>query len=55
VKAVEKRLREELSKLQVEINEEKSRTIDLSKGERFFFWVSSTAAFWQEMECGGHC
>lgn len=37
VKAVEKRLREELSKLQVEINEEKSRTIDLSKGERFSF------------------
>jgi RNA-directed DNA polymerase len=37
VKAVERRLREELGKLQVEINEEKSRTIDLSKGERFSF------------------
>ena len=33
--AVEKRLREELAKLQVEINEEKSRTVDLSRGESF--------------------
>src|SRR5437870_3708038 len=33
VKAVEKRLREELAKLRVEINEEKSRMVDLSKGE----------------------
>lgn len=37
VKAVEKRLREELSKLQVEINEEKSRTVDLARGESFAF------------------
>ncbi len=37
VRAVEKRLREEFGKLQVEINEEKSRTVDLSKGERFSF------------------
>jgi RNA-directed DNA polymerase len=37
VGAVEKRLREELAKLQVEINEEKSRTVDLSKGESFTF------------------
>jgi RNA-directed DNA polymerase len=35
--AVEKRLREELAKLQVEINEEKSRTVDLCKGESFTF------------------
>jgi RNA-directed DNA polymerase len=35
--AVEKRLREELVKLQVEINEEKSRNIDLSQGESFGF------------------
>jgi RNA-directed DNA polymerase len=35
--ALEKRLREELAKLQVEINEEKSRTVDLSKGESFTF------------------
>jgi RNA-directed DNA polymerase len=35
--AVEKRLREELAKLQVEINEEKSRIADLSRGESFGF------------------
>ena len=35
--AVEKRLREELAKLQVETNEEKSRTVDLSRGESFGF------------------
>jgi RNA-directed DNA polymerase len=37
VKAVERRLREELSKLGVAINEEKSRMADLSKGEHFSF------------------
>ena len=35
MKAVERRLREEVAKLRVEINEEKSRTVDLSKGEKF--------------------
>jgi len=35
--AVEKRLREELAKLRVEINEEKSRKVDLSKGGSFGF------------------
>jgi RNA-directed DNA polymerase len=35
--AVEKRLREELAALQVEINEEKSRIADLSRGESFGF------------------
>ena len=35
--AVEKRLREELAKLQVEVNEEKSRTVDLCRGESFGF------------------
>jgi len=35
--AVEKRLREELATLQVEINEEKSRTVDLSRSESFGF------------------
>ena len=35
--AVEKRLREELAKLRVEINEEKSRKVDLTKGESFGF------------------
>src|SRR5580692_4499935 len=33
VKAVEKRLREELAKLRVEINEDKSRMIDLTDGK----------------------
>src|SRR6266849_6165988 len=35
--AVEKRLREELADLQVQINEEKSRNVDLSRGESFGF------------------
>ena len=35
--AVEKRLREELAKLQVDVNEEKSRKVDLWKGESFGF------------------
>jgi RNA-directed DNA polymerase len=35
--AVERRLREELAKLRVEINEEKSRKVDLSKGGSFGF------------------
>ena len=37
VKAVEKRLREELAKLKVEINEEKTRMEHLSKGQSFGF------------------
>jgi RNA-directed DNA polymerase len=35
--AVGKRLREELAKLQVEINEEKSRIVNLAKGDSFTF------------------
>ena len=35
--AVEKRLREELATLQVEINEDKSRIVDLGRGESFGF------------------
>jgi RNA-directed DNA polymerase len=35
--AVEKRLREELAKLQVEVNEEKSRKVELERGESFGF------------------
>jgi len=35
--AVDKRLRQELAKLRVEINEEKSRVVDLRKGESFAF------------------
>jgi RNA-directed DNA polymerase len=51
--AVEKRLREELAKLQVEINEEKSRNVDLSRGESFGFLgfdfrrVRSFRGFWR--------
>jgi RNA-directed DNA polymerase len=37
LRAVDKRLREELAKLHVEINEEKSRVVDLGKGESFGF------------------
>jgi RNA-directed DNA polymerase len=37
VKAVDRRLREELAKLRVVINEEKSRMVDLKKGESFTF------------------
>jgi len=37
MQTVEKRLREELAKLQVEINDEKSRIVDLSRGESFGF------------------
>ena len=37
MKAVEKRLREEIAKLQVQINEEKSRMVDLERGESFGF------------------
>ena len=35
--AVAKRLRQELAKLQIEINEEKSTTVELSRGESFGF------------------
>ena len=35
--AVDQRLREELEHLQVEVNEDKSRTVDLAKGESFGF------------------
>jgi RNA-directed DNA polymerase len=35
--AVEKRLREELAKLEVEVNEEKSRKVDLGRDESFGF------------------
>ena len=37
VGAVGKRLREEFGKLQVEINDEKSRIVDLERGESFGF------------------
>ena len=37
IAAVEKRLREEFAKLRVEINDEKSRIVDLGRGESFGF------------------
>jgi len=37
LRKVQQRLREELGKLQVEVNEEKSRTVDLATGESFTF------------------
>src|SRR5215472_2373873 len=37
LKAVNRRLREELAKLRVEINEEKSRVVDVAKGDSFGF------------------
>ena len=37
LKAVERRLREELAELGVEVNEEKRRVVDLAKGESFGF------------------
>src|SRR5260370_13546991 len=37
VKAIDRRLREEFAKLRVEINEDKSRMVDLKKGEIFTF------------------
>ena len=44
LKALEKRLREELARLKVEINEETSRMVNLSKGESFSFLGLSIAA-----------
>ena len=37
LRAVQRRLREEFGKLRVEVNEEKSRVVDLRKGESFGF------------------
>jgi len=37
LKAVDRRLREALAQLQVPINEEKSRIVDLAQGESFRF------------------
>jgi len=53
VEAVNRRLREELAKLHVEINAEKSRLVDLRKGESFGFlgfefrWVRSLQGKWR--------
>jgi RNA-directed DNA polymerase len=54
--AVEKRLREELAKLRVEVNEEKSRRVDLTRGESFGFLgfefrrVRSRAGKWMPLK-----
>jgi RNA-directed DNA polymerase len=53
VAAVTKRLGEELAKIQVEINTEKSQLVDLSKGESFDFlgfafrWIRSRQGKWR--------
>jgi RNA-directed DNA polymerase len=53
VAAVTKRLGEELAKIQIEINTEKSRLVDLSKGESFDFlgftfrWMRSRQGKWR--------
>jgi len=55
LKAVDRRLRQELAKLQVEINEEKSRIVDLAQGESFGFLgfefrrVRSPRGAWQAL------
>lgn len=49
--AVMKRLREEFAKLQVEINEGKSRIVDLGRGESFAFRGSIFAA---RAHCAGY-
>jgi hypothetical protein len=52
-RSVERRLREELAKLRVEINEDKSRMVDLAKGESFTFLgfeyrrILSRAGLWR--------
>jgi RNA-directed DNA polymerase len=55
--AVNKRLREEFDKLQVEINDEKSRMVDLERGESFGFLGfdfrylrSLRGVWWPQME-----
>ena len=53
VRAVDRRVREELAKLQVEINEEKSRMVDLSKGESFCFLGFEFRLIRSQSESGG--
>ncbi len=54
-RAIARRLREEFAKLQVEVNEEKTRTVELSKGESFgflgfeFHRVRSRAGRWMPL------
>jgi RNA-directed DNA polymerase len=53
VKAVNRRLREEVAKLRVEINEEKSRLANLAKGDSFGSWALNSVAFGVVRERGG--
>jgi len=54
-RAIARRLREEFAKLQVEVNEDKTRTVELSKGESFgflgfeFHRVRSRAGRWMPL------
>lgn len=51
--AVQRRLREELAKLQVEINVDKTRIVDLAKGRVSGSWALSFAGCGVSKECGG--
>jgi RNA-directed DNA polymerase len=54
-RAIARRLREEFAKLQVEVNEDKTRTVELAKGESFgflgfdFYRVRSRAGRWMPL------
>jgi len=52
LRVVSRRLREEFAKLQVEVNEEKSRTVDLERAESFGFQGSISDAC---AASGGRC
>ena len=54
LKAVDKRLREELATLQVAINEEKSRLVDLAHGEHFSFLGFDFRRVRSRRGAGGH-
>jgi len=53
LKAIQKRLREELAKIQVEVNEDKTQVVDLTQGESFGFlgfefrWVKGRSGQWR--------
>jgi hypothetical protein len=54
LRAVTTRLREEFAKLQVEVNEEKRRTVNLDRSESFCFWDSTSVDSAADIgRCGG--